>query len=62
MLFRSPDNPAIGAALGLDVGADGGYDATHFVLGLRRSFSGATITSLCLSGERHPFLMVRAYF
>ncbi|KAB2898356.1 MAG: hypothetical protein F9K40_11505 [Kofleriaceae bacterium] len=61
--FRAiPDNPAIGPALGLDVGGDGRYDATHFVLGLRRSLSGATITRICLSGDEHPFLLVRTYF
>lgn len=61
--FRAiPDNPAIGAALALDVGADGRYDETYFVLGLRRSFSGATITGVCLTGREHPFLMTRTYF
>jgi hypothetical protein len=61
--FRAiPDNPAIGAALALDIGADGRFDATHFVLGLRRSFSGAAITGICLTGHEHPFLLGRSYF
>jgi hypothetical protein len=61
--FRAiPDNPAIGAALALDIGGDGRFDETYFVLGLRRSWSGATITGVCLTGREHPFLMTRSYF
>jgi len=61
--FRAiPDNPAIGAAMALDIGADGRFDETYFVLGLRRSFTGATIASICLTGRDHPFLMTRTLF
>lgn len=61
--FRAfPDNPAIGAALVLDVGADGRYDETWFTLGLGRSFSGLTIQRICLAGREHPFLLTRTYF
>lgn len=61
--FRAiTDNPAIGAALGLDVGADGRFDETYFVLGLRRSLSGLTISSICLTGREHPFLLTRTFF
>jgi hypothetical protein len=61
--FRAiPDNPAIGAALGLDVGADGRYDEVYFVLGMRRSLTGTTISSICLTGREHPFLLMRTFF
>lgn len=55
-----PDNPAIGAALWLDLGNDDSIDRTYFVLGLRRSASGATITALCLQGPSHPGLYTRS--
>jgi hypothetical protein len=57
-----PDNPAIGAAIILDLGADGRYDETWFTLGLGRSFSGLTIQRICLAGREHPFLLTRTYF
>ncbi|HUQ04196.1 MAG TPA: hypothetical protein VM261_16970 [Kofleriaceae bacterium] len=61
--FRAfPDNPAIGAAFALDVGADGRFDEAYFVLGLRRSLGGTTITGICLAGREHPFLLSRTYF
>lgn len=61
--FRAiPDNPAIGAALALDIGADGRFDDTHFVLGLRRSIGGTTITRICLTGRERPFLLTRTLF
>lgn len=61
--FRAiPDNPAIGAALAVDIGADGRFDETYFVLGRRRSLAGTTISSICLTGREHPFLLTRTYF
>lgn len=53
-----PDNPAIGPALGLDVGGDGNFDHTYFVIGLRRSFGA--VRSICLWGAQHPFMLTRA--
>ena len=54
------DNPAIGAAIAFDVGADGVWDQTHFVLGMRRSFG--RVAALCLAGAEKPFLMQRTLF
>lgn len=60
--FRAlPDNPAIGAVIGLDIGGDGTVDQTSFVLALRRSPLG-TLTGLCLAGRDHPFLLSRTLF
>lgn len=53
-----PDNPAIGPALALDVGADGEFDHVYFVLGIRRSFG--LVRALCLGGAERPFLLQRA--
>ena len=55
-----PDNPAIGAVLALDIGGDGEYDETYFVLGTRRSFG--RVASLCLAGAERPFLLTRSLF
>jgi hypothetical protein len=54
------DNPAIGAAISFDVGADGVWDQTHFVLGTRRSYG--RVAALCLAGAETPFLMTRTFF
>src|SRR5688500_267653 len=54
------DNPAIGAVLALDVGGDGEYDHTYFVLGLRRSFG--RVRALCLAGAEQPFMMMRTLY
>ena len=53
-----PDNPAIGPVLGLDVGGDGAFEYTYFVLGLRRSFG--VVRGICLWGSEHPFMLTRA--
>jgi hypothetical protein len=55
-----PDNPAIGAIIGFDTNADGKIDQSLFVLGLRRSPTGA-LAGLCLGGVR-PFAMTRTVF
>lgn len=54
------DNPAIGAALSFDVGADGRWDEVHFVLGTRRAFG--RVAALCLAGADRPFVMTRTLF
>lgn len=54
------DNPAIGAAISFDFGADGQWDQVHFVLGTRRSFG--RVAALCLAGADKPFLMTRSLF
>jgi hypothetical protein len=54
------DNPAIGAAISFDVGADGVWDHVHFVLGTRRSYG--RVAALCLAGAETPFLMTRSLF
>lgn len=54
------DNPAIGAAIAFDVGADGTWDEARFVLGTRRSLG--RVAALCLSGTERPFLMTRSLF
>jgi hypothetical protein len=56
--FAITDNPAIGAALGLDTDGDDQVDEVHFVLGVRRSFG--KVTRLCLTGNETPFLMTRS--
>ncbi len=55
-----PDNPAIGAALLLDVTGDGEFDQTYFVLGLQQSLG--RVRSLCLIGGDQPFLLKRALY
>jgi hypothetical protein len=54
------DNPAIGAAIAFDYGADGTWDQALFVLGTRRSLG--RVAALCLSGAEHPFLLTRSLF
>lgn len=53
------DNPAIGAALSLDVGANGEYDDFYFVLGVRHAYG--RVRALCLAGAERPFMMLRTY-
>jgi len=52
-----PDNPAIGAVITLDIGDDGRWDQSMFVLGVSRWFG--RVTGLCLAGATRPFLMSR---
>lgn len=54
------DNPAIGAAISFDVGADGTWDEVHFVLGTRRAFG--RVAALCLAGADKPFVLTRTLF
>lgn len=55
-----PDNPAIGAILGLDTDASGEIDTSYPVLGLHRNFLGQ-IDAICVIGAA-PFQITRSLY
>jgi hypothetical protein len=57
--YAGPDNPAIGAAFGLDENSDKQLDSVYFVLGLSRSFG--RVSEICLAGKKTPVLMTRVF-